>query len=198
MKPSRILTALAMGVAVTVAAQGHDEASGAATAAPQPSTAQTAPPTPQAAPVAPARMVPPRAPESDRKNAANVDMLIRVSDNQGLTRDVKMVVTHGERGSVRQGADVPIVTGEKNVQYKSVGLNVDARPWVQDDGRVRVSIVLDGTMVGKADPERPVFYSIRQSLDLILRDGQTIEASRSSDPSGDRTFSISVTAKIVR
>jgi hypothetical protein len=66
-----------------------------------------------------------------------------------------MVVSHIERGSVRQGADVPIAAGDENVQYKSVGLNVDARPW-------------------------------------------TLEASRSSDPSGDRTFSISVTAKIVR
>lgn len=166
-------------------------------AAPNQAAAQTPPSAAPAAP-SPTRILAPPRSETERRAGPNIDIHIRVSDNQGLAREVKMVVTNDHRGSVRQGADVPIVNGEKQVQYKAVGLNVDARPWVLDDGRIRVSIVLEGNMVGKADPERPVFYSIRQSLDLALRDGQTIEASRSSDPGGDRAFTISVTAKIVR
>ena len=139
------------------------------------------------------------APENDARGPrSNVEIALKLTDNQGLVREVRVIVTDRDNGSVRQGVDTPILLGaEKGVTYRTVGLNVDARP-VIEESRVRLFLAIEGSVISKADPERPSFYTLKQQLNLMIRDGQTVEASRSSDPGGERSFTISVTARIIR
>lgn len=114
------------------------------------------------------------------RNAAqlvNVRLDLTVTEQRDLTalapRTVTMLIADRENGRVR--------TGGGNAM-----LNVDARPELMRDGRIRILLSLEYRR--QADEEDKVPPALlTSSLACILEDGKLLVVSQSADPTSART-----------
>ena len=118
----------------------------------------------------------------------------------------------GTATHLRLGLRVPIVTGTKegNTQftYAEVGTNIDCYGKVQADGRYLVSLTVERTSAYKLGPDekllewtsseqilgsQPIFRQFRNSVNLLLRDGQPLQALFAADPLNGHILTIDAT-----
>ena len=78
----------------------------------------------------------------------------------------------------------------------NAALNVDARPEILREGRIRVSLSLEYTP--QDGPDRASPMPIQESVTALLEDGKPLVVSQSADPSGDRKVRLELKAAIVR
>jgi hypothetical protein len=112
--------------------------------------------------------------------ATNVRVeLTLTEDGEGAAapKTVSMLVTNGELGRIRSGVG-------------GVSLNVDARPTILDDGRVRVTLTIEYAP-GNLLP-------MSQSMTTVLTSGKPLVVSQSADPKGTRRVQAELTATIVK
>jgi hypothetical protein len=138
-----------------------------------------------------------------------------------------VVGTGGFRTRMRMGVDTPIpVTsftvsepgGSKpstSYQYRNVGTNVDCAVW--ERGRMsesgvreqvyRLSLSVenssafsgpDARVASGASEGAPLFRRFETSIDVALRDGQTVQAVASTDPVTGEVVKIDVTMNVVK
>jgi hypothetical protein len=129
---------------------------------------------------------------------------------------------------VRFGLRVPITTsssgnGAPHVEYLDLNTNLDCRASAAGDSRIKLNLSMDrnitgsersvealgsaagekkstGTStdgVGNATPI-PIVQHFSSSYNLLIRDGQTIEATSVTDPFTGHTLIVSVTANVVK
>ncbi len=83
-----------------------------------------------------------------------------------------------------------IRTGRNNI-----ALNVDARPEIVRDNRVRLLLSLEYT---PQDTDKSSPMAISETVAALLEDGKPLVVSQSADPSSDRKVRVEVKATIVR
>ena len=112
---------------------------------------------------------------------------------------------------LRMGSRVPVYTGKENgMQYLDVGSNIDCqavrtpegsfdlrlsldRSWVEGD----VAVPVEKTPQSGQFPE-PIIRQFRTDLNLVLRDGQSVESTFATDPLSGKVFKVEVTLNIVK
>lgn len=105
------------------------------------------------------------------------------SDAPSAPKTVTMLVEDRQSARIR--------TGRGNAS-----LNVDGRPEILREGRIRVTLSLEYTP--QDGPDRAAPMPIQESVTALLEDGKSVVVSQSADPSGDRKVRLEVKATIVK
>ncbi len=124
--------------------------------------------------------------------------------------------------SIRVGVRVPVAstnskTGENSIQYIDIGTNIDARIRNADPDRYILDLTVERSSLyirqdnreGKAegrewapgDPapgHEPLIHEFRGNVMLLLRDGQTGEATVATDPLTGHTMKVELTLNVVK
>jgi hypothetical protein len=123
--------------------------------------------------------------------------------------------------SVRMGLRVPVTTGSPvaganasaQFQYMDIGTNLDCIASSTGDARYKLALSVDRTSLSASEEKKsatmaadgvnistanPIIQHFSSSYDLMIRDGQTIEATSTSDPISGHVLQISVTANAVK
>jgi type II secretory pathway component HofQ len=90
-----------------------------------------------------------------------------------------------------------------SVSYRDIGINVDASPTILSSGRISVSMKLSFSNVLQVQAggagERPSFGSGSQEVNGIVFDsGKTLVVLEGGDPETGRTYTVQVTATILK
>ena len=119
--------------------------------------------------------------------AANIRIELTItdlrSDSQTPPKAVTLLVEDRQNGRLRTGRG-------------SAALNLDARPEIVREGRIRVMVTLEYTP--QDGPERPPQPPIQESVTALLDDGKPLLISQSADPVTDRKVRVEVKATTVR
>lgn len=118
-----------------------------------------------------------------------------------------------DMSTLRMGFEVPYTTKENDIQYRSVGTNIDCGSSLPDEhGGFMIALDVEHNVVytrtgpnGEMRPGTPsgggapVTGGIRASLrDLLLRDGQTVTALTATDPVSGHVWKVEVTLNVVK
>lgn len=123
----------------------------------------------------------------------------------------------GPQASIRMGLRVPIETSSsggtnKQFQYMDVGTNLDGRADKTDDGRFDLKLNVEksslytpgtaekpATVGGNEIPAgQPIVQQFRSQVNLVVRDGQTIQSTVASDPINGHVLKVEVTLNVVK
>ena len=116
---------------------------------------------------------------------------------------------NGPMASIRMGLRIPVHTGGSGAMtYLDMGTNIDGRSERQEDGRFLLSLSVErssayspqGNMpdTKAISADSPVIQQFRSQLNLLVRDGQTIQTTVSTDPVTGRVIKVDVTVNIVK
>ena len=126
--------------------------------------------------------LPPRNPPQ----LANIRVELTITDQRTDVptppKTVTILVEDRQNGRIR--------TGRNNI-----ALNVDARPEIVRDNRVRLLLSLEYT---PQDTDKSSPMAISETLAALLEDGKPLVVSQSADPTSDRKVKVEVKATIVR
>ena len=160
-----------------------------------------APPPPPADPVSvgPDAPPPPPAPGGRaRKIGPNVRVEVTFSEQraEGVIppKTVTVTTNDGHWGRVRS----TVVSGLVNSP-----LNVDARPEMQPDGRVLLSLNLEYGESRVPEGQTPKFgqavaSTLNESVTVLLETGEALTVTQSADPMSDRKVTVDVKATVLR
>jgi hypothetical protein len=127
-----------------------------------------------------------------------------------------IVVADGKPPSakVRMGSRVPVYTGKENgMQYLDIGSNIDCqaqrtqddsfelklsldRSWVEGD--VSVPVDKSSLQMPSGQFPEPIIRQFRSDLNLLLRDGQTVESTFATDPLTGKVFKVEVGLNLLK
>ena len=189
--------------------------------------AQDSAPDPKSAPPTPSAIEAKSTPRPDRLPTATIQVLLAISRFKGETKLASLPYTFlvpsfsvaagpRERVRMRMGIDTPVpktavvgdarnATGTTEVQYRTVGTNVDC--WVADlgDGRFQVNANVENSSAlagpdasSSAAPGVPLFRRFETSISPILKPGQSVQAIASTDPVTGEVVKIDVTLNVVK
>jgi Flp pilus assembly secretin CpaC len=121
--------------------------------------------------------------------------------------------------SLRMGAQIPVATTVtqqeakppvSSFQYKDVGTNIDCTATTLEDGRFRLTLLIEDTSVygdeqaaaAVLDVRRagthPAFRSFRAAETLILRDGQSLQFTTGTDRINGEVVKVDVTLNLIK
>ena len=121
----------------------------------------------------------------------------------------------GPKASIRMGLRVPIATSASaanvSFQYQDVGTNLDGWANKIEDGRFNLHLSVErsstySSSAGRAAgntgsevlPNQPVIQTFRSELDVLVKDGQTIQTIIATDPVSGRVTKVDVTANVLK
>ncbi len=125
----------------------------------------------------------------------------------------------GGRAFLRMGLRVPVVTGSASGsgapaqwQYVDMGTNLDGKAEKASDGRFELHLGVErssayspgsaekpASVAGKEVTNvQPVIQQFRANLDLLIRDGQTTQATVSTDPVTGHVLKVDVTLNVLK
>jgi len=125
----------------------------------------------------------------------------------------------GSTSSVRVGLRVPVATSSNaggavgQFQYMDIGTNLDCAAASASDGHFKLYLSVERYYLTAADDKKspapagdgvsissgnPIVQHFSSTYNLVIRDGQTIEATSTTDPVSGRVLQISVTANMVK
>jgi hypothetical protein len=125
----------------------------------------------------------------------------------------------GPQASVRMGLRVPIVTSGstspnvgKQFAYMDVGTNMDGRADKVDGGRFLLKINIEksslyspgevqksASLEGNEMPGgQPVVQQFRSQVNLLIRDGQTIQSTVATDPISGHVLKVDITLNVIK
>jgi hypothetical protein len=117
----------------------------------------------------------------------------------------------GPKASIRMGLRVPINMGANQFQYQDVGTNLDAWATKSEDGRFSLHLAVDRSSTYASDANRgaatggsdikaaqPVIQGFRTELDLLLRDGQSMQTTAATDPVSGRVTKVDVSINVLK
>jgi hypothetical protein len=118
---------------------------------------------------------------------ANVRLELTIVDQRGdasgTPKTIMMLIEDRQNGRIR--------TARGNTN-----LNLDGRPEILREGRIRVTLSLE--YAPQDGPDRPAQAPISESITALLEDGKPLVVSQSADSSGDRKVRLEVKATIVK
>jgi len=162
----------------------------------------------------------PDAPKADRAAerrgpTATLRVQLVISRFQGEQKLASLpytlvVTSGGDWTRMRMGVDTPIPVSlpspadthaPTSFQYKNVGTKIDCRATERGEGyqlgmRVENSSALTGP--GASVAGAPLFRLFETTLDLLLRDGQTVQTVASTDPVTGEVVKIDVTMNVLK
>lgn len=177
---------------------------------------------PQAKPVPPEKAAEtkgekaPAKPVSSPEPAAlpvNIKIEVSITDQTGANPPAKKVVTmiasDRQSTNVRSSASVPVKTTPGPVApgmpftYRTVQINVDARPAIVPKEPTKVSVsfgleYLPTTRVSAQEELEPGMTSWNERLSVILESGKPMVISQAADPTSDRKITVEITATILK
>jgi hypothetical protein len=116
-----------------------------------------------------------------------------------------------ERGSGRVGTRIPVLTEKGSFTYVDIGTSYDCMVSAVGDGRFRIETSLDRSSVSTTNvenikaksipaesPENPRINSLRLSFDVLLRDGESQEASTATDPLTGHIWKVEIRLKVLK
>jgi len=119
--------------------------------------------------------------------------------------------SHHEPSVLRMGFQVPYVTGDNQIQYRSVGTNIDCGSAPPDErGGFMIGLGVEHEVVYRSGPNgelrpgapgngAPVTGGVHATLrDLLLHDGQTVNALTATDPVSGHVWKVEVTLNVVK
>jgi hypothetical protein len=126
-----------------------------------------------------------------------------------------LLVNADDRGPVaamRMGLRVPIELNSNQFQYQDVGTNLDGHAEKADDGRFLLKLNVERTSVyapgasGKPAPSggsetasrQPIVQQFRTQVNLLIRDGQTIQSTVATDPVTGHVLKVDVTLNVIK
>ena len=117
------------------------------------------------------------------------------------------------RASLRIGTQVPISTmarqsGDANaplvptVQYRDVGTSVECLVSAREDGLYKIDLTIEDSSIeataGGATSTYPSFRSFRVNDSVLLRHGQSTQASTATDKVGGEVWRVDVTLTVIQ
>lgn len=119
---------------------------------------------------------------------------------------------------VRVGLRVPVTTGSPTnaptqFQYMDIGTNIDCGASSAPEGRFKLSLSVERSYLTSADEKKvpalagdgvsvstlnPIVQHFSSSYNLVVRDGQTIDSTSTTDPITGRVLQISVSVNAVK
>jgi len=120
---------------------------------------------------------------------------------------------HHPTSSVRMGLRVPVATSANQFQYMDIGTNLDCAASSTVDSRYKLALSVDRTALALSEDKKspalgvegvtisatnPIVQHFSSSYNLMIRDGQTVEATSTSDPISGHVLQISVTVNAVK
>ena len=121
---------------------------------------------------------------------------------------------HYDPSSLKMGFRVPYKVKQDEIQFMDVGTHVDCRAALPDEkGGFMIQLGVNHNTIyspmgpdkavewhpGEALAQDPVLGGVEANLrDLLLHDGQTIEAATATDPVSGHTWKIEVTLNVVK
>jgi hypothetical protein len=126
-----------------------------------------------------------------------------IEDGKRLnSRNYMMMVEEGSYASFRVGNRVPIVGGEKGIQYNDVGMNIDCRPRERGDAVALEIHVESSSVVAQEQPPtattNPVFRQQRSNISAVVTPGKPTLVASMDDVLSNRRYEIEVTATKVK
>jgi hypothetical protein len=133
----------------------------------------------------------------------------QIGPGQAGKKTVSMIVADGHDGSIRTGGTVLVDGGTPGTgaaivpagsHRVNVTLNVDARPAVLDDNRIRLGLSVEYMPKPATEPAgggegRP---HLIERMTLIVTPGKPIVVSQASDPTTDRRITVELTTTILK
>lgn len=124
----------------------------------------------------------------------------------------------GPQASVRIGLKVPMQVSsasganDKHTEMESLNVNLDGRAERMDDGRFLLRLNAEkfdiymprpnqkvaGVEGMEVSSAQPVIANFRTQLNLLLRDGQTIQSSVATDPITGHVVKVDVTLNVIK
>jgi len=123
----------------------------------------------------------------------------------------------GAPAAVRMGLRVPIEisssnSGVKQIQYQDVGTNLDGRAEKTDDGRFLLKLSVEKSSVylpsanqktasvggNEISSSQPIVQQFRTQVNLLVRDGQTIQSTVATDPVTGHVTKVDVTLNVIK
>ena len=123
----------------------------------------------------------------------------------------------GPQASVRMGLRVPVEmtsssSAAKQFQYMDIGTNMDGRAEKADDGRFLLKLNVEKSSLytqgegqkaatsvrNEISSAQPVVQQFRSQVNLLIRDGQTIQSTVATDPVTGHTLRVDVTLNAIK
>lgn len=130
----------------------------------------------------------PPAPPRPLGQMLNVKVDVILSDSKGAPKTLSMTVADGESAMNR----TTTAGGSADFSF-----NADVLPLVSGN-RIRLRVTADAVVPTDSEPKIGNRLALRQSQTIILDDGASVEIARAADPVSDRSFTLTVKAKILR
>ena len=126
-------------------------------------------------------------PARNAAQSANIRIDLTITDQRtdglGTPKTMTLVLEDRQSGRLR--------TGRGNAM-----LNLDVRPEIVREGRVRLLVSLE--FAPQDAPDRPAQPPLSASLTALVDDGKSLVMTQSADPASDRKVRIEVKATIAR
>jgi hypothetical protein len=117
----------------------------------------------------------------------------------------------GPQAAVRMGLRVPIQTSANQYQYMDVGTNLDGRADKTDDGRFLLKLNVEKSSLytsgasqkpvsvggNEISTSQPIVQSFRSQLNLLIRDGQTVQSTVATDQITGHVLKVDVTLNVI-
>lgn len=136
--------------------------------------------------------------DGDKKlNSLSYTLLANAGD-----ADAKPVTKH-----MMMGVQVPVTVMAREtptVAFKDVGANIRCTATSLGGGRYRLALDIEQSIIAEDASRRtegsviagPVLRTFRDFVDVILRDGQTIQTSSATDPASGQVLNVDVTLTV--
>ena len=121
---------------------------------------------------------------------------------------------HPYFGRVRMGVRVPIASGKDGqLQYQDVGSNIDCEALALEGGRFLLDLMVERSSIypnfadneahsaeprGDGQAHEPMIRTFRANQALILRDGQSTQATVATDPLNGHIVKVDVTLNVLK
>jgi hypothetical protein len=124
----------------------------------------------------------------------NVQVELTITDQLGTgapeKKTVSMIVMSGSWSKIRN-------TAARSGPFQ-VGLNVDARPFLNAEGGIQLELTIY-YYPPQGKPDAPVLPTeLNQSLSVLLQSGKPMVVSQAADPASDRKVTVEVKATILK
>ncbi len=158
-------------------------------------------PVPTPAPPESAKPTPVATPTPPRQSPVNVRIDLTLTDRSGsnppVVKTATLLLADGFRGSVRFSSEV---SGSASGVMRTLPLDVDARPTVEGDKRVRVELSLGYKSLDATQKEGSAYPTAELKFfgQTFLETGKSALVALSADPVSDRKVTLEAKATILK
>jgi hypothetical protein len=165
------------------------------------------PPTPAAPPAVTQPGAPPRPSFSNRNVRLEVTITLK-HDTKPVVKKLVLVAADSRETKGRAGIEIPITTSmgagptaPTSVNYRAVGVNLDATPQIVDATHVLVRMSLEFSTVYRPESgqsDRPSFgQGSHEARAIVFESGKPLVVTQAADAESGREYTVEVKATIL-